>query len=185
MLLRHFMLMKRMLMFAAMLAAAIFLSGCETVPPPGVEAGPHGTIAYDVTIEASAPGAHILANGQDIGVTPLHLKIFGDKDGTFHDFGSSYYVIEATPTTTNQFPQSRVFQTGHMMGPEDRIPQRIFFDMTQNQPAYAPGAPVAGYPYPYAYPPAYYYGAPGYYYGPTFRFGFGGGYYHHPYYHRR
>ena len=170
--------MKRMLMFAAMLAAAIFLSGCETVPP-GVETGPHGTIAYDVTIEASSPGAHILANGQDIGVTPVHLKIFGDKDGTFHDFGSSYYVIEATPTTTNQFPQTRMFQTGHMMGPEDRIPQRIFFDMTQAQPAYAPGAPVVAYP-----PPAVYYGPPAYYYGPTFRFGFGPGYYHRPYYRR-
>jgi hypothetical protein len=171
-----------MLMFAAMAAAAIFLAGCETVPPPGVEAGPHGTIAYDVTIEASAPGAHILANGQDVGVTPLHLKIFGDKDGTFHDFGSSYYVIEATPVATNQFPQTRVFQTGHMMGPEDRIPQRIYFDMTQNQPAYAPGVPVVGYPYG---PPAVYYGPPAYYYGPTFRFGFGGGYYHHPYYRHR
>ena len=175
--------MRRMLMFAAMCAAAIFLPGCQTAPlPPGVEAGPHGTIAYDVTIEASAPGAHVLANGQDVGVTPLHLKIFGDKDGTFHDFGSSYYVIEATPTTTNQFPQSRVFQTGHMMGPEDRIPQRIFFDMTQNQPVYAPGAPIVGYPYG---PPAVYYGPPAYYYGPSFRFGFGGGYYHRPYYRHR
>ena len=73
-------------MWAGSLAIVGLLAGCETIPP-GVERGPHGTIAYDVLVEVSAPGARIEANGQDVGNTPLHLKIFGDSDGTFHDFG--------------------------------------------------------------------------------------------------
>lgn len=146
---------------AGVLAAAL-LSGCQTVPP-GVERGPHGTIAYDVLIEASPPGAHIEANGQVVGDAPLHLKIFGDKDGTFHDFGSYYYIVRALPLTTNQYVQTRVFQTGRWFTPEDRIPDRIYFDMNNPYPQPAPGAPV----YPgYAYPPPYYYYGPPVYYGP-------------------
>jgi hypothetical protein len=159
------------------LVAAALITGCETVPP-GAERGPHGTMAYDVLIEASAPGARIEANGADIGEAPVHLKIFGDTDGTFHDFGSPYYVVKALPLTTNQFAQTRVFQTGHMLGPEDHIPPRIYFDMNQNPPPYPP----AGYGYPgYGpsayYGPSFYYGPP--YYGPDFRFYVG------PRFHRR
>ena len=154
------------------------MTGCETPTPPGVERGPHGTIAYDVLVEASPPGAKIEANGQVVGDAPLHLKIFGDKDGTFHDFGSYYYVVRGLPVTTNQFVQTAVFRTGHLLSPEDHIPQRIYFDMNQNTAAPPPGAPVymtPGYP-----PPAYYYG-PGYY-GPGIRLYFGGPHYYH---HRR
>ena len=108
-----------------------------------------------------------------IGNSPLHLKIFGDTDGTFHDFGSYYYVIRALPIATNQYLQTRVFRTGHLFTPEDHIPQRIDFDM--NQP-YQVGPPGYGYP---AYPPAYYgppvyYGPPGYY-APGIQFYFGPG----------
>ncbi len=170
--------MSRGLILAASLVAAGFLAGCESVPP-GAERGPHGTMAYDVLVEASEPGARVEANGQPLGNTPLHLKIFGDPDGTFHDFGSEYYVIRALPLTTNQFVQTRWFGTGRWFGPEDHIPQRIYFDMNQNTQVYAPaGPPVYGYPYgppPYYY---YYYGPP--YYGPRFQFYFGP-----PVHHRR
>jgi hypothetical protein len=171
--------MKTTWMFAAVAAAVVGLTGCETVPP-GVERGPHGTIAYEVLVEASEPGAQIEANGEVVGQTPIRLKIFGDRDGTFHDFGSYYYVIKALPLATNQFSQVRLFGTGHLFGREDHIPSRIHFDM--NQPPRNYETPMYGYPdgpppYYYAPPPAYYGPAP-YYYGPSIRFNFGPGYYH-------
>ncbi len=156
-----------------MLAAAGFLAGCETAPPPGVERGPHGTIAYDVLVEASPPGAKIEANGEVVGDAPLHLKIFGDKDGTFHDFGSYYYIVRALPITTNQYVQTQVFRTGHLFAGEDRIPQRIYFDMNQPQPANPPVVAPG-----YAYPPPVVYGPPAYY-GPGVQLYFGPGYYYH------
>ena len=143
-------------MFVSSLGAAALLAGCETAPvAPGTERGPHGTIAYDVVIEASAPGARIEANGMDVGNTPVHVKIFGDRDGTFHDFGSYQYVVRALPLETNQFAQTRVFQTGHMLTPEDHIPRQIYFDMSHPTPAYPPGEYWAP-----GYGPPVYYGAP-------------------------
>jgi len=131
-------------------------------------------MAYDVLIEASLPGARIQANGEDVGETPVHLKIFGDPDGTFHDFGSYYYIVKALPLTTNQFVQTRVFHTGHMLSPEDHIPQRIYFDLNQ-RPAEPPPYGYPGYGPPVYYGPApYYYGPP--YYGPEFRFYYGPGF---------
>lgn len=171
--------MKAKWTFGGMLAAFLCGTGCQTVPvPPDVERGPHGTIGYDVLIEASEPGAKIEANGEIVGETPLHLKIFGDKDGTFHDFGSDFYVIRALPLTTNQFAQMRMFGTGRWFGPEDRIPQQIQFDMNQKAPQYPPGALVYPYPGPY-----YYHYPPPYYYGPSFRFYHGAPYYHHYHHH--
>lgn len=143
--------------FAVLACALVFIAGCATPLPPGAERGPNGTIAYDVLVEASQPGARIEANGESIGNTPVHIKIFGDPDGTFHDFGSEVYEVRALPVSTNQFAQQRFFQTGHFLSPQDRIPQRIYFDMNQPPPRYEPG---------YAYPPPAYYGPPGYYYGP-------------------
>ena len=168
--------MNRALIYAASLVAVAFLAGCETIPP-GAERGPHGTMAYDVLVEASAPGARIEANGQDVGNAPVHLKIFGDPDGTFHDFGSPYFVIRALPLSTNQLEQIRFFGTGHGFGPEDRIPKQVYFDMNQKTQVYAPyGPPVYGYPY---YGPPVYYGPPyPYYWGPEFRFYVGPRYYH-------
>ena len=168
--------MKRELFYGLSLGAVIFLTGCETVPP-GVERGPHGTIAYDVLVEASEPGARIEANGENLGDAPLHLKIFGEKDGLFHDFGAYYYVIRAYPLTSNQFVQTRVFLTGHEDTPQDQIPRRIYFDMNQKQPE--PPAGSTAYPPPVYYrSPPVYFGPPPYYYGPQFRFFIG------PPYHR-
>ena len=167
--------MNKPLIGAASLVASVFLAGCDTIPP-GAERGPHGTMAYDVPVEASAPGARIEANGADVGNTPVHMKIFGDPDGTFHDFGSPFYVVRALPLTTNQFEQTRFFGTGHWSGPEDHIPKEIYFNMNQPAPAQPPyGPPVYGYPY---YGPPVYYGPP--YWGPEFRF-----YVRPPYHHRR
>jgi len=147
-------------LFAGVAALAALLAGCETVPP-GVERGPHGTIAYDILVEASEPGARIEANGEYVGNTPVHLKVFGDRDGTFHDFGSFEYVIQAFPLATNQFAQVRAYGTGRGWTQADRIPQRVYFDMNQ-KPAPPPAVANEGpryYPYPY-------YGAYPYYYGP-------------------
>ena len=135
-------------------------------------------MAYVVPIETSSP-ARIEVNNQDMGEAPLNIKIFGDPDGTFHDFGSYYYVVRALPASTNsnQFAQTMVFRTGHLMTPEDRIPTKIYFDMSRPAPSYPP-PPPAGYYGPPPYPYPYYYGAP--YYGPgvQFYFGPGPGYYH-------
>lgn len=168
--------MKIVTIHAVAAVAAIFLAGCQTLPP-GAEPGPRGTMAYNVLVEASEPGARIVANGEDMGNTPAHIKIFGDPDGTFHDFGSPYYLIRASPMTTNQFEQVRYFGTGQWFGPEDRIPERIHFDMNQKAPAVAPYGPPG---YPYYGSPAYYYGPP-YYYGPSFYIG--PGYYNHYHHH--
>jgi hypothetical protein len=158
----------------------LLVAGCASTEPPNVEQGPHGTIAYDVLVDSTPPGAKIEANGQIVGSAPLHLKIFGDKDGTFHDFGSYYYIVRGLPVATNEYVQTRVFRTGRMFTPEDHIPQRIDFDMSQppQQPYPAAGAPAPVYPYPAYPPPAYYYPAP-YYYGPGVQFYIGPGYYHH------
>lgn len=159
------------------LTVASLLIGCSTPLPPGAEPGPHHTMAYDVLIEASEPGARIEADGNNLGNTPVHLKIFGDPDGTFHDFGSYTYIVRAFPIASNQYPQIRVFGTGKGFQREDRIPQKIYFDMNQPPPTpqgYGPGYPYYyGYPY-YGYP--YYYGSP-YYYGPGVRFYYGPRYY--------
>lgn len=164
----------------ASLAAVIILAGCGTPIPPGAERGPHNTMAYDVLVDASPPGARIEANGQDCGPTPVHIKIFGDPDGTFHDFGSYFYVVRALPIATNQFPQVRLFRTGHLFTPEDRVPSKILFNMDQPSPNYPPQAPPGyappgyyyGPPYPYPYPYPYY----GPYWGPGVRFYFGPGF---------
>lgn len=157
-------------------AAALVLVGCQSIPP-GAERGPHNTMAYDVLVDASPPGARIEVNGQDVGEAPVHIKIFGDPDGTFHDFGSFYYVVKAMPVTTNQFAQTRLFRTGHMLSGEDHIPAKIYFDMNQPSP-YPPNyAPEYGPPGYYYGPGPYYYGPP--YYGPSVRFYFGPGYHRH------
>ena len=170
--------MRRKLTLAAGLGAAIILAaGCGTPIPPGAERGPHNTMAYTVLVDASPPGAQIVANGQNVGQTPVHIKIFGDPDGTFHDFGSYFYEVRALPITTNQFAQVHLFGTGRMFTHEDRIPSQIFFDMSNPAPAYPPNAgpgygppPPYYYPYPYPYP---YYGP---YWGPGVRIYFGPGF---------
>ena len=108
--------------------AAVILAGCATDGGQKPEKGPHGTIAYLVAVESSEPGARIEANSEDVGRTPMTLKIFGDKDGTFHNFGSYRYTITAFPIRAGQQPQTKEFRTGGWFTPEDMIPKRIFFD---------------------------------------------------------
>lgn len=169
--------MKKMLFFPSVaVAAAWFLTGCETLPPD-VERGPHGTIAYLVPIEANEPGAKIEVNGEFVGNTPVTIKIFGDRDGTFHDFGSDYYVVKALPLTTNQYPQTAYFGTGRWFAREDKIPSKITFDMNKPQPAAPPNAGPYAYPYPYYYGPGVYVGPP-VYYGPRFHVWVGPPWYH-------
>lgn len=161
------------------LAAAGLISGCQSLPP-GAEPGPDGTMAYTVSVEASPPGAQIEVNGSVVGKTPLQLKIFGDRDGTFHDFGSEFYVIRALPVSTNQFAQVHYYGTGRFFGPEDRIPDHIYFDMNRQMPSYPPPVdPDRVYVHPgYWPPPPYYYGPP-YFYGPGIHFYYGPRYYPH------
>jgi hypothetical protein len=80
----------------ATLLALLGTYGCSTSEPAiigGVVRGPDGTIAYDVLVESSEPGVRIEANQDYIGTTPVTLRIFGDKDGTFHNFGTPEYVV--------------------------------------------------------------------------------------------
>ena len=122
--------MKRENLCATILVSASMLAGCATAPR-GAEKGPNGTIAYMVQVETSEPGMRIEVNNDYIGKTPLTLKIFGDKDGTFHNFGSSEYIVRALPANTNQFMQTKVFRTGGWFSQEDKVPSRIYFDMSQ------------------------------------------------------
>ena len=152
--------MKKSWFFWLIAAAAGLLVGCVSTPP-GAEHGPQGTIAYDVLVEASPPGARIFANGADIGNAPVHLKIFAKKDGRFHDFGAPYYVVQAVPVTTNQFPQARYFLAASAAAHVDHVPKQIYFDMSH--PTYPPATPGGVYFYPGYPPPPVYYGPPPYY----------------------
>ncbi len=116
------------------------LASCSTTPP-NVERGPDGTIAYNVEVESSVPGVRIEANNDYIGKTPLTLKIFGDKDGTFHNFGSQQYIIRAYPLNTNQYIQTKVFRTGGWFSQEDRVPSRIYFDMSEKTSGFSVDLP--------------------------------------------
>ena len=123
------------------LTFVLLLAGCATSNQK-VEHGPQGTIAYNVQIESSDPGARVDANGDYVGKTPMTLRIFGDKDGTFHNFGSYLYTIQAFPNKPGQYVQTKTFRTGGWFMPEDKIPSRIYFDMNL--------APVSGSPVPVA-----------------------------------
>ena len=117
---------------AVPLVSLVFFSGCASVGDSGkngVERGRDGTIAYKVQVESNEPGVRIEVNQEYVGQTPLILTVFGDKDGTFHNFGSSQYVIRALPVKPGQNIQTKIFRTGGWFGAEDTIPKRIFFDM--------------------------------------------------------
>jgi hypothetical protein len=116
------------------LLCAFILTGCATST---VERGRDGTIPYLVEIEANEPGARVEANGENVGKTPVTLKIFGDIDGTFHNFGSQQYVIQVFPVQTNQFVQTRIFRTGGWFSQEDQIPKRLYFDLNQKSEGFS------------------------------------------------
>jgi hypothetical protein len=120
--------MKTVISLTLTLGVVFVLGGCATSKDQKPERGPEGTIAYYVEIESSEPGARIEANNEYIGKTPTTLKIFGDKDGTFHNFGSYHYTITAYPVRPGQQPQTKDFRTGGWFTPEDKIPKKIFFD---------------------------------------------------------
>ncbi|MBI1178062.1 PEGA domain-containing protein [bacterium] len=109
-------------------AVALLLTvGCASAPK-GAEKGPDGTIAYTIEIEASEPGARIEVDGDYVGKAPTSVKVFGDRDGTFHNFGNQEYVIKAYPVKPGQQVQTKVFHTGRWFDTEDKIPKRLFFD---------------------------------------------------------
>src|SRR5262249_7510028 len=108
--------------------AMIILAGCSTTDPPGVERGPNGTIAYQVAVDSSEPGAKIEVNYKIVGVTPLTIKIFGDRDGTFHNFGDDEFVVRGYPMRPDEFPQTKIFKTGAFSIKDDKIPEKIYFD---------------------------------------------------------
>jgi hypothetical protein len=84
-------------------------------------------IAYPVPVDASESGTKIEVNYQPLGVAPLTIKIFGDRDGTFHNFGSDEFVVRAYPLRTNEFPQTKIFKTGAFGIKDDKIPETIYF----------------------------------------------------------
>lgn len=110
---------------------ALVFTACATHDGQRPEKGPEGTIAYMVEVESSEPGARIEVNNEYIGKTPLTLKIFGDKDGTFHNFGKFDYTVTASPVRAGQQVQTKVFKTGRLFTGEDRIPKKIFFEFGQ------------------------------------------------------
>jgi hypothetical protein len=119
--------MSRLAISTLLLAA---LSACSTPNNsggPAPEKGPQGTIAYQVPVDASEPGTKIEVNYQPLGIAPLTVKIFGDRDGTFHNFGSDEFVVRAYPLRTNEFPQTKIFKTGAFSIKDDKIPDKIFF----------------------------------------------------------
>ena len=118
--------MKRTLALIAI--GALIVTGCATTDGQKPEKGPGGTIAYLVEIESSESGARVEANNEEVGKTPMTLKIFGDKDGTFHNFGSYHYTITAYPVMAGQQSQTKDFRTGGWFTAEDKIPKKLFFD---------------------------------------------------------
>jgi hypothetical protein len=116
------------ILFAA--AAAGLFSGCETTNT----GHPAGTVPYAVSIETSDPGSRIEVDGDYVGVSPLTVTVWGDKDGTFHGAGDGHTVFVAYPVRAGQFVQRKVFLNGgqqFMFGQDDRIPSRIYFDLNQ------------------------------------------------------
>jgi hypothetical protein len=109
------------------MVSALVAVGCSSTGGSNVEKGPHGTIAYLVEVSSSEPGAVIEANNEYIGKTPVVLKIFGDKDGTFHNFGNYHYLVTAHPPGGG-LPQTKDFRTGGWFTTEDMIPRKIYFD---------------------------------------------------------
>jgi hypothetical protein len=109
------------------LSCALFIIGCSSTPTD--DKGVEGTKAFYIHVQASREGISIETNNVFAGKAPLTLKLFGDKDGTFHNFGASQYVVRALPESTNHFIPTQAFNTGTKSSPGDRIPGLIFFDM--------------------------------------------------------
>ena len=111
------------------LGIAAFIAGCETTPSS--EKGPEHTKTFYVQVQASVEGVRIETNNAFAGNAPLTLRILGNKDGTFHNFGNPQFVFRALPLTTNGLAPVQVFKAGTSSSPGDRIPGLIFFDMAR------------------------------------------------------
>ena len=108
----------------------LLMAGCTGTPVPRGEKGPDGTIAYYVRIESTEPGSRVEVNDDTVGKTPLDLRVWGDRDGTFHNFGSSDFVVRVFPVREGQGVQTKSFRTGGWFGQEDTIPKHLFFDQS-------------------------------------------------------
>ena len=126
------------------LASAIMstLVGCGMSPSRSREAGPDGTLAYEVAVESNEPGAHIEVNNDFVGKTPMVLRIFGDPDGTFHNSGSPDYIIKVFPIRAGQHAQAKAFRTGGWWSAEDTIPKRLYFDLDQKTEGFSIDLPA-------------------------------------------
>ena len=122
----------------ALICVVVLVTARATNDGPRPEKGPEGIIAYQVEVDASDKGGRIEAENEFIGNTPTVIKIFGDKDGTFHSFGKFDYRVTAYPISAELLPQTKVFKTGRLFSGEDRIPKKIFFEF--GQPATTPRA---------------------------------------------
>jgi hypothetical protein len=107
----------------------LLVAGCAGPSGLRPEKGLDGTIGYSVRIESSEPGARVEVNEDTVGRTPLDLRVWGDRDGTFHNFGSSDFVIRVYPVQEGQSVQTKSFRTGGWFGQEDRVPKTLFFDL--------------------------------------------------------
>jgi S1-C subfamily serine protease len=129
--------------------ACLLLGASVSIASPAnpEERGPNGTIAYYIEVETSEPGIRIEADGELAGVSPLKVKVFGDRDGTFHHFKKAKYEIRAIPSRAGQFLQLKSYSTGGFFVPDDRIPSHLYFDMgtpadtagAEAKPGSAPG----------------------------------------------
>ena len=114
----------------AFIFAAAALVGCSTTKPKAEQENKE-LAGFYLRVESSEPGATVETNSVYAGKTPLVLKILGDKDGTFHDFGTPQYVVHVLPVNANYFPQTQVFNAGTKTSPGSRIPTLLFFDMSR------------------------------------------------------
>jgi hypothetical protein len=123
--------------FAGLLVAAS-LTGCASDGAPAGERGPDGTVPYMIHVESNEPGARVEVNDNYVGTTPLDVKVYGDKDGTFHNFGAADWVIRVNPVQTGQHVQTKTFRTGGWFSQEDQIPSRLYFDLNQESASSPP-----------------------------------------------
>ena len=115
------------LTISTLLVVVFLCFGCTTSDETR-EKGRDGTVAYFVEIESPEPGVRIEVDNETIGKTPVTWKVFGDKDGTFHNFGAYDVRVVGFPVRAGQQPQTKIFRTGSWFNSEDRIPKKLFFD---------------------------------------------------------
>lgn len=110
--------------------SAFVFAGCASPSSSGTkpERGPDGTVAYFIQVETSEP-CRIEVNEEYVGNSPMAVRVFADRDGTFHNFGSSDFILRVTPIQPGHPPQSKVFRTGGWFAQEDRVPGRVYFDL--------------------------------------------------------